>query len=437
MSQSLRDLFVSMEDDTLNDTDLVVSPDDTVEQEIAETAEAFAESEQGSDDVGELGEISEGLESIVASMEACMEDGGLNPQAALFMQHAVNGYTRRLGLSVSQITPSLESFGGASGQAAATTISMEGIKETVKKIWQAIKNAVMKAIAAVKNFFAKLIGGAKKLKSRVDGLQSRLKSEGHEIKGGKVKVPSPDILNYQGKSDLASINKGFGLLLPMIEDSWSEIVNGAEKYYSHWGALLTDSKTQNALEEAAINAEVEKADAEFATVAVKVTQRSKEALGGYYFTLSGGETPAGEDQTKTSLTLGRKKHSANEGVEADVGGSVPLKEMLDYCDRIVGTLVAKGQYLTKLESARDKALTQTETFVKAAETGKLGKAWSQAKINSGMRKATKDLTRPLLQVNNAGFSAVRAALTLVERALSSKPAKDDKKDGKDKKDAKK
>jgi hypothetical protein len=435
MSTSLKALFVSMEDDALFDTELVVSPDDTVEQEIAETAESYAEAEQGSDDVAELGDISEGLESICASMEACMEDGGLNPQAALFMQHAVNGYTRRLGLSVSSITPSLESFGGASGQAAATTISMEGIKETVKKIWQAIKNAVMKAIAAVKNFFAKLIGGAKKLKSRVDALQSKLKSEGHDIKGGKVKVPSPDILNYQGKSDLASINKGFSLLLPMIEDSWSEMVNGAEKYYQHWGALLTDPKTQNALEESAINAEIEKADGEFAVVAAKLTARTKEALGGYYFTGSQEQGPAGEDKTNRTVTLGRKKHSVNEGVEADVGGSVPLKEMLDYCDRIVATLIAKGQYLTKLESARDKALAQTETFVKAAETGKLGKAWSQAKVNSGMRKATKDLTRPLLQVNNAGFSAVRAALTLVERALSSKGTDDKKKD--DKKDAKK
>jgi hypothetical protein len=430
MSTSLKALFVSMEDDALFDTELVVSPDDTVEQEIAETAESYAEAEQGSDDVAELGDISEGLESICASMEACMEDGGLNPQAALFMQHAVNGYTRRLGLSVSSITPSLESFGGASGQAAATTISMEGIKETVKKIWQAIKNAVMKAIAAVKNFFAKLIGGAKKLKGRVEGLKSRLK-DGHTGEG-KVKVPSPDVLNYQGKSDIASINNGFAVLVPMVEDSWSEVVNAAEKYYAHWGALLSDPKTQNALEEAAINSAVEKADAEFTTVATKVSQRSKEALGGWYFTVdSGTQTPAGEAAERATLTLGRKKHNTAEGVEIDTPSGNDLKKTLDYCDSIVTTLMAKGTYLTKLESARDKALAQTETFVKAAETGKLGKAWSQAKVNMGMRRATKDLTRPLLQVNNAGFSAVRAALTLVERSLGAKaPVKDDKKDGK-------
>ena len=170
MSTSLKSLFISMEDDELFDTELVVSPDDTVEQEIAETAEAYAESEQGSDDVTELGDISEGLESIVASMEAAMEDGGLSPQAALFMQHAVNGYTRRLGLDAASITPSMESFGGASGQAAATTISMEGVGETLKKIWVAIKNAVSKAIQAVRNFFAKIFGGVAKLKQRSDCL---------------------------------------------------------------------------------------------------------------------------------------------------------------------------------------------------------------------------------------------------------------------------
>lgn len=427
MSTSLRQLFVSMEDDTLNETDLVVAADDTVEQEIAETAEAFAESEQGSDDVVELGEISEGLESIIVSMEAAMQDGGLNPQAALFMQHAVHGYTRRLGLNASQITPSLESFGGASGQAAATTISMEGIKETVKKIWQAIKNAVMKAIAAVKNFFAKLVGGAKKLKGRVEALKSQLKS-GHTGEG-KIKVPSPDVLNYKGKSDIGSINTGFGLLVPMVEDSWSDIVNGAEKYYSHWGSVLTDPKTQGALEESAINSAVESADKEFAVVSQKVVARSKEALGGYFFEAGSTGTPAGDDATTSTLTLGRKKNSTSEGVEIDAPNGNELNTTLGYCDSIVSTLIAKSQYLSKLESARDKAVAQTEAFVKAAETGKLGKAWSQAMVNRGMRKATKDLTRPLLQVNNAGFAAVRAALTLVERSLGSKKAekKDDKK----------
>ena len=128
---SLKQLFISMEDEATNETELVVSADDTLEIEIAEAGEAEGEFEEQGDNVEELGDISEGLEGILVSMESAMQDGGLNPQAALFMQHAVQAHVGRLGLEASDVTPSMESFGGASGQAAATTISMEGIGETL------------------------------------------------------------------------------------------------------------------------------------------------------------------------------------------------------------------------------------------------------------------------------------------------------------------
>jgi hypothetical protein len=435
MSQSLRQLFVSMEDDTVNETDLVVSPDDTVEQEIAETAEAFSESEQAGDDQGELEEISDGLESIFVSMEAAMQDGGLNPQAALFMQHAVGSYTSRLGLKVSAVTPSLESFGGASGQAAATTISMEGIKETIKKIWQAIKNAVAKAIAAVKNFFAKIFGGAKKLKSRIEALKGKT-GEAVDYQGKKVKVTGGESIAYKGKVDGASVSQGLGVLGELVQESWSELAPAAEKYYAAMGAVLADPKTQAALEESAISSAVESADGMFSTVAGKITSRSKEAAGGWYFSASAEGGAAGDDDSKGTLTLARKKPSINEGAEIDCPGPNTLRDILGHCSTIVETLLAKGSYMDKLNTAREKAVQTTEKFVNAAETGKLGKAWSNATVNRGLRKATKDLTRPLLQVNNAGFSAVRSALALVERSIAAagkSEKKDDKKKDGDKK----
>ncbi len=435
MSQSLRQLFVSMEDDTVNETDLVVSPDDTVEQEIAETAEAFAESEQAGDDQGELEEISDGLESIYVSMEAAMQDGGLNPQAALFMQHAVGSYTSRLGLKVSAVTPSLESFGGASGQAAATTISMEGIKETIKKIWQAIKNAVAKAIAAVKNFFAKIFGGAKKLKTRIEALKGKT-GEAVDYQGKKVKVTSGDAIAYKGKVDGSSVSQGMAVLGELVQESWSELAPAAEKYYQQIGAVLADSKTQAALEESAISSAVEGAESMVSQVATKITARSKEASGGWYFTGSKESSVAGDDDTHNQISLQRKKPSINEGTEIDCPGPNTLRDILGHCSTIVETLLAKGTYMDKLNTAREKAVQTTEKFVNAAETGKLGKAWSNAMVNRGLRKATKDLTRPLLQVNNAGFSAVRAALSLVERSIAAagkSEKKDDKKKDGDKK----
>ena len=241
---SLKQLFISMEDEATNETELVVSADDTLEIEIAEAGEAEGEFEEQGDNVEELGEISEGLESILISMESAMQDGGLNPQAALFMQHAVQAHVGRLGLEASDVTPSMESFGGASGQAAATTISMEGIGETLKKIWMAIKNAVSKAIQAIKNFFSKIFGGVGKLKSRHEALKKAVK-EIKEEKGDKIKVPNANTLRYKGKADMGSILAGLNATLSVSSSEIKDLVDAAQDFYDVRVPRLLDRAETN------------------------------------------------------------------------------------------------------------------------------------------------------------------------------------------------
>lgn len=431
MSQSLKDLFISMEDDALFDTELVVSPDETVEQEIAETAEAFAESEQGSDDVQELGDISEGLESIVASMEACMEDGGLTPQAALFMQHAVNGYTRRLGLSASSITPSMESFGGASGQAAATTISMEGVGETLKKIWLAIKNAVSKAIQAVRNFFAKIFGGVAKLKQRSDALKKAV-NDLTDDKGGKMKVPNANTLRYKGKADIASIVAGLKATKSMGDGIYGGVVEAAKGFYTQAVNKVLNRADMNETGSDLIKSELESLVKGTLEVFNKTTNVSNVISGDAVFKASStGDAEKGSNTGDSVPALVKGygfKAVDDSGTEIDAPKKGDLQAVLSGVDALLTQMEGKKASLEGLSKAREEALKATERKVEGWAS-KLKEGGKQAIAGLIMRKVNMDVTRPVNQFYSHEFNVARAGLALVDRGVSShkKGPADDKK----------
>ena len=420
MSTSLKSLFISMEDDELFDTELVVSPDETVEQEIAETAEAYGEAEQGSDDVTELGDISEGLESIVASMEAAMEDGGLSPQAALFMQHAVNGYTRRLGLDASQITPSMESFGGASGQAAATTISMEGVGETLKKIWVAIKNAVSKAIAAVRNFFAKIFGGVAKLKQRSDALKKAV-ADISEEKGGKMKVPSANTLRYKGKADLGSILAGLKATKAMGDGVYGNVVEAAKGFYSQAVSKVLGRADLDSTGSDAIKGELETMVKGTLEVYNKVINVTNVVSGDAVFKSSStGNAEKGTDtgDSVPALVKGYGFKSVDDsGTEIDAPKKAELSNILSAVDALLVQMEGKKAALEGLSKAREEALKATERKVEGWAS-KLKEGGKQAVAGLIMRKVNMDVTRPVNQFYSHEFNVVRAGLALVDRGVA-------------------
>lgn len=431
MSSSLRSLFISMEDDTLNETDLVVSPDETVEQEIADTADSFAESEQASGDADELGEISEGLESIVLSMESAMQDGGLSPQAAIFMQHAVAGYTRRLGVPASAVTPSLESFGGASGQAAATTISMEGVKETLKKIWLAIKNAVSKAIQAVKNFFAKLFGGVAKLKTRSDALKKAVQ-ELEKEDGGKMNVPNANTLRFKGKADISSILAGLKATKGMGDEVYGGVVQSAQMFYTLAVSKVLNRDDLNEAGEEHIKSELEAASKPAIEVFKKVTMVTNVVSGDAVFKTTASENAehgARSGISVPSLVKGYGFKAIDDAhTEIDAPKKAQLLSVLSEVDGLIAQMEGKKKSLEGLSKAREDALKATERKVDGW-AAKLKEGAKSALAGLIMRKVNMDVTRPVNQYYSHEFNVVRAALALVDRGIAAHkkgPSKDKK-----------
>ena len=426
---SLKQLFISMEDEATNETELVVSADDTLEIEIAEAGEAEGEFEEQGDNVEELGEISEGLESILISMESAMQDGGLNPQAALFMQHAVQAHVGRLGLEASDVTPSMESFGGASGQAAATTISMEGIGETLKKIWMAIKNAVSKAIQAIKNFFSKIFGGVGKLKSRHEALKKAVK-EIKEEKGDKIKVPNANTLRYKGKADMGSILAGLNATLSVGSSEIKDLVDAAQDFYDVRVPRLLERAETNDFAREELQKALTDATSNVETVFKKSVGVSQVMSGDAVIRFEG--TKSIENGSDTNLSAPKLvkgygfKAIDDAGTEIAAPSKAELQKVLDVTGKIIAHLEEKKKPLEKLTAAREKALKATESKVEGW-TKKIKESAKQAAASMVMRKANFDISRAVNQIYSHEFNVVRAALALVDRGVSAHKAGPSKK----------
>lgn len=425
----LQSLFISMEDDNLNETELVVAADDTIEIEIADASEAEVEANEAADGADELSEISEGLESIVASMEASMQDGGLTPQSAQFMALAVGAYTNRLGVQASQITPSLESFGGASGQAAATTISMEGIKETLKKIWLAIKNAVAKAIQAIRNFFAKIFGGVAKLKSRAEALKKEVTDLAGEA-GGKIKVPNANTLRYKGKADTKAIVAGLKATTAMAGETYGEVVERAKMYYKVAKDKVLNRAELNDAADAEVKAALGKASEDCHKVFEKIVAVSNVMSGDAVFRVTAvkdSEHGAASSLSIPNLVKGYGFKAVDDTAsEIDAPKKSDLLAIVGEAQAMLVQMEGKKASLEGLSKAREEVLKETDKKVEGWGA-KMKEGGKQALASLIMRKVNMDVTRPVNQLYSHQFAVVRASLALVERSVAAHKKGADKK----------
>lgn len=183
-------LRVSLENEDvseeLTDEQVDAVADETPETEVTDVVESEQEVDAADTASDELEDAAEGLEALRASMESSLAAGGLTKEAARFANIAANSYTKRLGLS-SSIMPSMESF-GASDRLEATKISMEGIGETLKKIWEAIKSLAQRVWNAIVNFFKSIFGAAERLERRAKALDKLAGKLTGDAKKSKITV---------------------------------------------------------------------------------------------------------------------------------------------------------------------------------------------------------------------------------------------------------
>ena len=121
-----------------------------------------ADSEQLNDEQDELSDV----EEVVAQ-----ESEGLTPQAAVMLGIALKNIVGKSHASKIIATENYSSSRGA--QREAKQIALEGIKETLKRFWDAIKAQLKKFYNKVKSFFVKVFSAARKLGERAKKIQQK------------------------------------------------------------------------------------------------------------------------------------------------------------------------------------------------------------------------------------------------------------------------
>lgn len=184
---------------------------ETAEAAEIEATEAEEEVTEAEEQVEELEDASEALESYIDAMEEAVQKGGLSRQAALFMSMGVESVCERVGIETIPVA-SLESFGGDTDRVQATTVSLEGLKETLQKIWAKIKEVIRKVRTAVMGWWKKLTSWSPLLKKRAEALKKKAEKASGEAKEKEIEVSG--IRNMYtgtaGKVDIKKITQVLG-----------------------------------------------------------------------------------------------------------------------------------------------------------------------------------------------------------------------------------
>lgn len=431
--RQLKELFIaSMESE--EDVDVVEEGTgaDSMENDMLEVEEAYQEVESVEEDIEELEEIEEGMEALRTALEASIDDGGLDAQAAVMMHHAVGAYSRRLGMESTEVVPGLESFGGDSGRVAATQVSMENISETLKRIWAAIKAAVEKAIKAVTDFFAKIFGSTGKVKARAAALRKEveaLKKDGATA-SGDITVPAPNSLAVDGKVDLTSITQGVQNLTDAVDIAVQYAEKAPAAYKAQTDTITELKKAAAADEDGDKAAEAEKSMRDkIKDVFKSVFEEAKKSKG---LPLSGDMTiVTKETEDGDDMSLGKRdKAEAVKDAKIDVPSIDGMLKLLTLIDRMVVRLEAADKSVKDTKKAREDAMKAAKEAVDASGRNPVSKVWTNAKAQSALRSVQKDHLRLLTQVASHTFSVSRSALGLVEVAKKQYGKKEEKKDEK-------
>lgn len=420
--------------ENLGDTNIIASADQTLEEESLIVAENVAETNESTADAEQFIEAEEGLEALKASIEHVKENGHLDSTSAMFLGHALRGYGIALGTTFN--VPSTESI-GPSGYRDYLDISLEGIGDILKRIWDAIKTAISRAITMIKNLFAKLFGGVEKLRSRHAALSKSVKDMKEKV---DITIPSVTHLRYNNKDDIASIVTGLKATADCGKIVLEPVLNSVDKALdsimqdilgvdikSTWMGLGKDKATGKAETDQGSSA---RSNGFWGSVKTAFTSNLKSSYssltkvhqisGDKRFEItSEKDMESGETTVQIPKLVGDSKASSmNEGTKAEKVSKGQVSDVLSATGDIITQLEKNKGRLESLTKKREAIQAKGDKFVAdAAKIHDGNEAVISAQLKIGLRMAGRDYTQPINQYAAHAFNVARAGLALADRAI--------------------
>ena len=172
-----------------------------------DVAQEDADAEQLNDEQDELSDVEEAV---------AQESEGLTPQAAAMLNIALKNIVGKTHANKIIATENYSSSRGA--QREAKQIALEGIKETLKRFWDAIKAQLKKFYNKVKSFFVKVFSAARKLGDRAKKLQQKANDTVGTIEEKSFSFGQTKTIAVDGKyNDPGSLTTGLSNIRKWID----------------------------------------------------------------------------------------------------------------------------------------------------------------------------------------------------------------------------
>lgn len=201
-------LAASMEEEEVLQEAEVVEMDDSdnVEASLIESADAAGEVAATQDAIEEGAEAADTLDEVADTLEETEQEGGADPVTAKVAEVAIEAIYARLNIP-RKSTVSVEDFADATGRIRATRISVEEVRETVRKIWEGIKALFKRVVEWVQTALTKLFDSAEKVKARAEKIKKAAEGATGKPKDEKIKGSFLGVLRSDNYSDKAGFLK--------------------------------------------------------------------------------------------------------------------------------------------------------------------------------------------------------------------------------------
>lgn len=179
----------------------------------AEINEDVVEISSDEKDMGEAVEAADELQEMGEVAQAAVDSGeGLSEDAAAMATVAIERISLKMfGTRAQSIVPARESFGSSNSRLAATVAVVEGIVDTIKRIWKGIKAFAMRIWDKIKMLWNKVVGSTKNYEKHLKNLRERAEKldSGATVKESDLKSESlaASITDGNKKADFSTFKK--------------------------------------------------------------------------------------------------------------------------------------------------------------------------------------------------------------------------------------
>jgi hypothetical protein len=366
--------------------------------EIEEVQAAIEDAEEGAEDLEAIGDVA--ADTIEEGGEGMSED------AARVTEVAVESICRRLGVRGSSIVPATESFGSRSSRITATRITVEGIVETVKKIWAAI-------IAGFKKIWAKLVDFYKYLTDSNVRMEARAKALIEKATKGSSTIETTEFENQaianafheKGDFKVARVVSA----MANIKEELGEAKVAAEKVVTVMEAI-SNSKTTKEVGDALINlsAAQNTAEADLAKTMglegdeASSLKASKELLSGSYIATYGEEIVDGDKSYMLVVTKAVTTAEEDEEVSEKVE-TCSKSDAIKICNAVITVCkaVKASEGVSKVFDKADKAIEKAAKNVATLAAGEVKTAKGSKDDLESAKEAAASIKKTIVSLGEA------------------------------------